>query len=151
MIELNFNDFASDFIKRLEKFEHIVLSTCLNNVVSSRTMCFANDGFSIYLLTGKQMGKCRQIEQNENVSLCIDDIQLEGKARLVGHPMEADNKEISAIFKNKHLSYYNRFAHHEIATFIEVKCEYAKQWKMEDGKDCIYYMDINNAKAVKYP
>lgn len=150
MIELDFKDLASDFTKRLEKYENIVLSTCSNNMVSSRTMCFANDGFSIYLLTGKQMGKCIQIEQNENVSLCIDDIQIGGKARIIGHPMETNNKDISEIFKNKHKKYFERFAHVEIATFIEVKCDFAKQWRMEDGKDYYYFMDVNNAKAVKY-
>ena len=49
--------------------------------------------------------------------------------------MEQDNTDVSKIFKSKHTEYYGRFAHFKSAVFIEVKCEYLKQWKMESGRD----------------
>lgn len=127
MIELNYNDVKNEFLKCLSKQENIVLSTCSKNKVTSRMMCFANDGFVIYLLTGKRSNKCKQIEENENVSLCIDNIQIEGKARIIGNPMEENNMYVSKIFKNKHTVYYERFAYFKSATLIEVNCKYFKK------------------------
>jgi general stress protein 26 len=150
MIELNYNDVKNEFLKCLSNQENIVFSTCSKNKVTSRTMCFANDGLAIYLLTGKRSNKCKQIEENENVSLCIDNIQIEGKARKIENPTGDNNTNISKIFKEKHTEYYERFAHFKCATFIEVKCEYLKQWKEESGRDYFYCLDVIKEKAEKH-
>lgn len=150
MIELSYNDVKKEFVESLNHKENLVLSTCHNNKITSRMMCYVNEDLVIYLLTGKRTTKCRQINENENVALCIDNIQIEGKAKIVGNPTENDNININRVFRNKHPKYYERFAHFKVATYIEVKCEYLKQWKMENGKDCYYCLDVIRQKATKH-
>jgi general stress protein 26 len=150
MTELNYCDLKTEFLEYLNNKQFIVLSTCSNNHVTSRTVCFANDGFVIYLLTGKRMNKCKQIEENDNVALCIDDLQITGKARLIGSPMEEQNAEAGRMFMNKHPAYYERFAHFKVATLIKIQCEYFKQWRMENGRDCYYCLDAVKEKATMH-
>lgn len=149
MAELDYETVKREVCEHLNNFENIVLSTCSKNIVTSRMMSFANDGFMFYFLTGKRSRKCKQIEENERVSLCIDNVQIEGKARLIGHASEKDNLKICEIFKNRHKGFFERFAHFKAATFIEVKCSQIKQWKMIDGKDCFIYIDLEKGKAKK--
>nr|WP_040428987.1 pyridoxamine 5'-phosphate oxidase family protein [Acetivibrio cellulolyticus] len=149
-MELNYIDIKKEFVNCLEKHELIVLSTCLKDKVKSRMMCFVNDELVIYLLTGKRSNKCKQIEGNDNVSLCIDNIQIEGKAKIIGSPMDENNTEISKIFKSRHSAYYKRFAHFKVATFIEIRCEYLKQWKFENGRDYYYCLNVVKEKAEKH-
>ncbi|MEG0772670.1 pyridoxamine 5'-phosphate oxidase family protein [Clostridium sp.] len=150
MIEIDYNNTKIEFIEYLNNQNNIVLSTCSNNKVTSRTMCFVSDGFVLYLLTGKRSNKCKQIEINENVSLCVENMQIEGKAKIIGSPMEDKNIEVSKIFRNKHKGYFERFAHFKVATFIEVKCDYLKQWKMVNDKDYFYCIDVGKERATKH-
>ena len=149
MVELDFETVKSKVCEHLNNFENIVLSTCSKNIVTSRMMSFANDGLIFYFLTGKRSRKCKQIEENECVSLCIDNVQMEGKARLIGHASDKDNSKICEIFKKRHEGFFKRFAHFKAATFIEVKCVQIKQWKMTDGKDCFIYIDLEKCTAKR--
>lgn len=150
MVELIYDEVEKSFINDLEKHERIVLSTCLENKVTSRMMCFVYFDQSIYFLTGRRSNKCKQIEGNSNVSLCIENIQLEGIATIIGHPSEKQNELISNIFGNKFPFYFNRFAHYKAAVFIKVKIQNVKQWKMEDGRNFYYCLDFNKGKALKH-
>jgi general stress protein 26 len=149
MIELDFEREKNVVCKHLAKFENIVLSTSSKNIVTSRMMSFANEELVFYFLTGKRTRKCKQIEDNEHVSLCIDNIQLEGKAKLIGHPSEKDNLRVCEIFKYRHKGFFERFAHFKAAIFIEVKCTEVKQWKMIEGKDYFIYIDLIKGNAKR--
>lgn len=149
MLELEYELEKKDFIESIKKNKDIVLSTCQRNIVTSRTVSFINNGFTFYILTSANSNKCKQIAENENVSLCSGDIQMEGKARIIGHPMSEGNLLISEMYREKHMDYYNRFARYKFATYIEIKCTYIKQWRVFSNKDYFYCLDIIKEKAIR--
>lgn len=95
LLELEYELVKKDFIESIKKNQDIVLSTCQRNIVTSRTVSFINNGFTFYILTSVNSNKCKQIAENENVSLCSGDLQMEGKARIIGHPMSEGSGQCS--------------------------------------------------------
>lgn len=149
MRELEFEIEKIEFLENIKKYKDIVLSTCQGNIVTSRTVSFINHEFMFYILTSINSNKCKQINENENVSLCVGDLQMEGKAKIIGHPMSESNLTLSDMYKEKHMEYYSRFARYKFATYIEIKCTYIKQWRTLSGKDYFYCLNLIKEKAIR--
>ena len=66
----------------------MVLSTCADNIVTSRSMSVVVYGGKFYCQTNKSYLKCRQIEENPNVSLCFRSYSVEGMCSMIGKPYE---------------------------------------------------------------
>ena len=149
MIELDYELEKKEFLENINMLKDIVLSTCKDNIVTSRTVSFINHEFMFYILTSINSNKCKQINENENISLCAGDLQMEGKAKIIGHPMAESNLALSDMYKEKHAEYYNRFARYKFATYIKIKCTYIKQWRTLSGKDYFYSLDLIKEKAIR--
>lgn len=111
MITLDYEELKCEFIKHLHEYEDVVFSTSLNNKVTSRTMSYVNDQLNLYFMTSKRSNKCKQIKGNQHISLCTKNVQIEGIATILGHPMDDENRKVSELIKSKHPEYYKRFAH----------------------------------------
>ena len=72
----------------------------------------------------------KQIEKNPQVSLCLNNIQIEAHAEIKGHPFIESNKIISEAFKESHSGFFKRFAHMKNAVFIEAKISDIRVWKL---------------------
>lgn len=149
MLELDYELEKKDFVESIKTHQEIVLSTCQGNIVTSRTVCFINNEFTFYILTSANSNKCKQITENANVSLCAGDLQIEGRAKIIGHPMSEGNLLISDMYREKHTEYYDRFARYKFAAYIEIKCIYIKQWRVTNGKDYFYCLDLCKQKAIR--
>lgn len=57
----------------------MVLSTIHRSQVSSRMMCVVTDRGKLYMQTALEFRKCKDMELNSNVALCLQNIQIEGK------------------------------------------------------------------------
>ena len=62
----------------------------------------------IYFQTDRTFRKYKQIKENPQVSLCIDNIQMEGYCEQVGIP--SDNAEFVDVYKKHFLNSYTRYS-----------------------------------------
>ncbi len=76
----------------------MVLSTCADNRVTSRSMSVVVIGGRFYCQTNENYLKCRQIKDNPNVSLCFGNFTAEGTCAVRGKPRD-DTAFMSAMEK----------------------------------------------------
>lgn len=93
-----------DALTKLKTKSIMVLATSLNDFVTARNMSVITVNDKIYCQTDKNMIKSIQINENPNVAYCIDNIQITGKAKIIG--TWEDNKNILAEYKLKHNNSY---------------------------------------------
>lgn len=94
----------NDFLSVFNKGKSMVLSSCMDNKVSSRMMsivCF--DGL-FYFQTDMSFRKYSELIHNPYVTLCIDNIQIEGVCKEIGHPM-SNAQFCSEYEKNFNISF----------------------------------------------
>lgn len=151
MKEMDYDRLQREIDGLLEGQEYIVLSTSLKDRVTSRTVCYVHEGDKIYILTGKRSGKCKQIQENPHVALCVNNLQITGTASLAGAPAQEDrHAQVNELFKRKHSFYFERFAHFKAAVYIEIQCHQYKLWKFADGRDTYFCLDTVKRKAVSH-
>ena len=80
----------------------IVLATSLDGRVSARTVSMANDGLDVYFMSWGHHTKCVQIRGNPRVALCRDNVQIEGRAEILGSPLDEGNARISEMIGDKY-------------------------------------------------
>jgi len=91
--KLDFEQVRDEKVRFLENHRWMVLATSYNDRVTARTVDYASDGLDIYFLSWQHHTKCAQIKGNPRVASCIDNVQIEGKAEILGSPLDEKNKE----------------------------------------------------------
>ena len=99
--ELSYNEITDEVVKILDQNKDMILATCLNDRVTARTVSFTNDGLIIYFMSWDHNKKIKQIEKNPKVALCLNNLQVEGRAEILGYVNEEKNAQIINIFKKK--------------------------------------------------
>lgn len=139
--------FQEEYIKFYQEFgesKKMVLSTSLNNNVTSRTMSIIVLNEKLYFQTDKTLRKYRQLKDNPNVSLCIDNIQIEGYCEEVGIPLE--NIEFSNAFKKYFLSSYISYTSLKNERLFEVIPTRIERWLYIDNASYIEIFDVVNKR-----
>jgi uncharacterized pyridoxamine 5'-phosphate oxidase family protein len=80
----------------------IALATCVDNDVRVRTISFASRGLEIFFLTFEHNLKCQQIRANPNVALCRDNVQVEGRATIIGRVDDPFNEVYANLLRKKY-------------------------------------------------
>lgn len=97
-------ELKEEIITMLEREKHIVLATCSDGHVTARTISHVNAGMDIFFQTDKRFLKVEQILKNPRVALCAGNLQIEGIAKLEGHPSDSENADFAAfIIRNIHI------------------------------------------------
>lgn len=95
---INMTDFENAISAMKEQFGRdyqFALSTCRNNIPSSRFVDTYFDGENFYIVTYKLSQKAVEIAENPNVSLCSRQMHaFSGQAHIIGHPLDPDNSDI---------------------------------------------------------
>lgn len=112
--ELSYNEMINDIVKILDENKEIILATSHNDRVTARTVSFTNDGLIIYFMSWDHNKKIRQIQKNPKIALCLNNLQIEGRAQILGYVNEEKNANILRIFKKK-------FSDLWISTFTRIK------------------------------
>ncbi|MDR2538744.1 MAG: pyridoxamine 5'-phosphate oxidase family protein, partial [Bifidobacteriaceae bacterium] len=68
----------------------------------------------IYFQTGVDLLKYQQIQENNRVALCADNIQIEGTAKVIGKTKYSRDSEIIEAYKKYHLKSYNTYANSDV-------------------------------------
>ena len=97
--ELDFESKKQEIIEFLANKHAIVLATSLNDRVTARTVSLASDGPEIYFMSWDHHVKCVQIRGNPRVAVCRDNVQIEGKAEILGSPLDEKNQRYAEIYR----------------------------------------------------
>ena len=152
---MNRNEFI-DYIKLeketfdyLDKKKHIVLATCLNDEPTARTVSHIILDNKIYFQTDIKFDKCIQIEENNNVALCLENYQIEGTAKILEHPFNEKNKRFLNKFKQVHKNSFNEYSAIKDEVVIEINPIFIKIWKYIGNKPYIEYLNITDRVATR--
>lgn len=142
------------YLKKVEEFflklgvaKKIVLSTSSKNRVTSRTMSFVIFNNKFYCQTDKNFLKYQQIIENPNVSLCIDNIQIEGVAIAEGSPLE--NKRFIKLFEEYYKNSYLNYSFLEDEVLLEITPTLINIWDYENEKPLRKYYDLKNKTYIE--
>ncbi|WP_316610912.1 pyridoxamine 5'-phosphate oxidase family protein [uncultured Ruminococcus sp.] len=81
--------------ERFGRDYQFALSTCVDNIPSSRFVDTYFDGESFYIVTYRLSRKAAEIAANLYVSLCSRQMNaFSGKAHIIGHPLDPENAQI---------------------------------------------------------
>ncbi len=119
----------------------MVLSTSYNDKVTSRMMSVIIDNGCFYFQTGNNSRKYEQLINNRYVSLCTDNIQIEGACYEIGHPSK--NTSFCRLYKEYFKSAYDKYTCLENERLFKVFPYYIQTWIYEDGKPFIESFDFN--------
>lgn len=148
-IELKFDEVKEEKIRFLEQNESIVLATSLNNRVTARTVSYASEGLTIIFFTFATLKKLAQIKANRKVALCIDNMSIEGIARIVGSPQKERNQRFVEIYKKKLPGTFERWFSliPESIVFVTVTPTLIVSWVTKDDKHFLEYLDLKGKRA----
>lgn len=132
-MEINYLDLENEIISSLEKNKVWILSTSYNDYVTSRSMSIINKDLDIYFQTNKCYIKHIQMNANNNVSLCFNNISIEGTVEEIGNWKEEKNIELMEIYKSQHLGSYNAYGLLDGQVVYKVNPKVIKLWKYIEG------------------
>lgn len=139
---MEFQEAYSNFYKELGENKKMVLSTSRNDVVTSRMMSIIVLNKKLYFQTDKTLRKYNQLKENPNVSLCIDNIQIEGHCEKVGSPLE--NLEFINAYKKYFPNSYARYTALGNERLFAVTPTFIERWLYIEGIPYIERFDIVN-------
>ena len=133
MINSNFQKLKKECFDLLDNNKHIVLATSYNDLVTARTISYVMINGKLYFQTLKTYEKVNQINHNNKVALCIDNLQIEGLAKIVGHPFDNKNNIFLELYKEKHNSAYKKYSSLADEVVIEVTISKISRWTYVDN------------------
>jgi len=146
---IDYNELEKETFDYLNNKKHIVLATCLNDEPTARTVSHIILDNKIYFQTDIKFDKCMQIEENNNVALCLDNYQIEGTAKILEHPFNEKCKRFLNKFKQVHKNSFNEYSALEDEVVIQISPIFIKIWKYIDDKPFIEYLNITDRVATR--
>lgn len=122
----------------------MVLSTSLNNIVTSRTMSIIILNEKLYFQTDRLFRKYDQLKGNPHVALCIDNIQIEGHCNEIGLPV--DHKDFCMAYKEYFANSFNRYSLLKNERLFAVAPTFIERWLYIDGVPYLQTFDIRDKK-----
>lgn len=142
-----FKEKFEQFIAEFSDHRNMVLSTSYNDRVTSRMMSVIQLDGHFYFQADIESRKAKQILRNKNVSLCIDNIQIDGECVLIGVPSE--NKKFCALF-SKHFSLaYKLYTGLENERLFAVKPVRIQKYVYENKKPYVEILDFKDSTHKK--
>lgn len=146
MFVTKYNNFLTEFNNR----KAMVLSSCENNKVSSRMMSVVCIDGMFYFQTDMNFRKYRELIHNPQVALCIDNIQIEGVCKEIGHPMS--NAKFCSEYEKHFNGSFKLYSSLKNERLFEVSPTFIERWLYIDGVPFIETFDVKHQayKLSKY-
>jgi general stress protein 26 len=149
---LDYKKSKNKLLSFLKKKENSVmtLATSSNDVVMARPISVWNEALDIYFFTWRYSRKCVQIRNNNKISLCKDNIEIEGTAKILGLITSDKNKEILAFLKQRNPTGIKRWENKPNMVIVKIKPSFAciDGYFINDNA-YIEYIDLKKQKAYR--
>jgi len=142
---MEFSEMLNHFYESFGCCKNMVLSTSLNDKVTSRMMSILLFKGKFYFQTDKEFRKYDQIIKNPNVALCTDNIQIEGICKQLKKPI--DNKDFCRLYKKYYRNSYDLYSGLDNEVLFEITPAYIQKWVYENGQP---YIECFNITANNY-
>jgi len=140
---------ADEVEDALEKEQTLIFATCADNRVTIRPMSHVNDGITVYFQTGENYLKTRQIKANPNVALYVGTYEIEGKATVIGHPLDEANQFFIEKLKTKHENAFEHWSSLPSQVVVKVEISLVRQWRYVDCKPVVAIGMFNKSEATQ--
>lgn len=147
---LDYNQIMEEKVKFLDSHNHMSLATSSNDLVTVRTLTYVNDGLNIYFITNQHSKKYAQINANPKVSACIDNVQIMGKAEVLGKPLDEKNKEYADIYRRKLPEIFFKYSSIPVMVLMRMKPNLFETWVRTPSRQYYEHLDINEKKAFVF-
>jgi general stress protein 26 len=107
-IEIPYDNLRQKAIHEIEKHQFVVLATTDGEKVSARTIIRISNELTLYCMTGEYTRKYKQVLKNPNVAIAEGNLQIEGKAKPLGHPLDTNNSAFVEAYSKQHPKQYER-------------------------------------------
>lgn len=144
---IDFEKKANELFRDFGTHETMVLSTSLNNKVSSRAMSvIVIDGMFLFQ-ADRNSRKYNQIKVNPSVALCVNNIQIEGVCKEIGKP--TDCKKFCELYKEFYPRAYELYSNLRNEMLFCIKPVFIQKWIYENGNPYIETWDFISKKYEK--
>lgn len=134
------------FWQELGKSRKMVLSTSLNDIVTSRTMSVVHLNNKLYFQTDNTFRKYNQLQSNPHVALCIDNIQIEGLCNEIGTPIE--DEDFCNAYKECFAGSFSSYSSLENERLFAVRPTFIERWVYIDDLPYMQILDVKNKKYI---
>ena len=144
------NNEIFEFFEKFGTHRNMVLSTADNDRIHSRMMSIVCIDRKFYFQTDRNFQKCFDIAIHPYVSLCIDNVSVEGLCRNIGKP--AEHKEFCSIFQSAYPKAYELYTNLDNEILYEIDPHYIKLWLYENNEPLkkLYDIKLQKIKIEKY-
>jgi general stress protein 26 len=148
-MELDYKSLEQETFQSISDHKIMVLATCSQNRVTARNMSCVIFNNRIYFQTDKSFLKYQQILDNNQVALCADNIQVEGKAVVKGHPFDEENKEFCRLYEKNFEGSFEKYSKLPTEVVIEVEPTLITLWKYSNGMPFRDFINLKDKKAYR--
>jgi uncharacterized pyridoxamine 5'-phosphate oxidase family protein len=148
-MELNYQIELEKICTHIGEYKIMALATSSQNHPTVRLVSCIIYKNKIVFQTGTDLIKYKQMSENNNIALCIDNIQIEGIANIIGKTTDKRNQEIMEIYKKYYKNSYEIYSHYEKEMLIEVVPLKIIKWDYENSKPYRIFIEINNKQIRK--
>jgi general stress protein 26 len=151
---LDYSEMEREVVDWMERTRLMVLSTCAateaDRQVTARSMSTIHHAGKVYFQTGPTTTKFDQIRQNPLVALCAGNVQVEGMARPLAHPLAPESRFFAEKYSELHPGSFKIYSHLPSNVVIEVTPRRITFWKYtEDGKPYRDFVDFAARTACR--
>lgn len=143
--ENEFRRQQSSFWAAFGEAKKMVLSTAAKDRVSSRMMSIIQMEGLLYFQTDQTFLKYRQLAENKKAALCMDNIQIEGVCRELGHPME--NERFAGLYRKHFPGSFERYSGLKNERLFVMSPVYIKRWIYREG---LPFEEVFEAEGERY-
>lgn len=150
MKEYTFEQAKKIMFDKLGDYKIMALASCVDNypMVRNVSCIFYNE--KIYFKTDKNFRKTQQLFKNDQVALCFNGVQVEGKA--VNKGLVVDEPE--RVFEKKYQEYlwqsYNAYSHVDTEILIEVEPKFVEIWDEDEDRNAFQLFIDFVDQSVEY-
>ena len=147
-MDLNYDVLKEEVFNQLGSHKVMVLATSSEDRVTARNMSCIIMYHKLYFQTDKRFLKTEQMLKNQNVAFCVDNIQMEGVARIIGSVNMVP--EFCEAFKRYFRASYDTYTHLSNQVIIEVEPTFITLWRYAEGrKPHRDFLDCRQNKAYR--
>jgi hypothetical protein len=152
MEKLDFQKSRDKLIALLDNRDNpvMVLGTAANEKVITRSVLIINNGLDLYFFTWGNSRKIKQIEINNNISICKDKIEIEGEAKILGLMTSIENKSILEMIRRRHPDSIRNWELKPNMIIVLIKPIFACiDGYVENDESYLEYIDFENKESYK--
>lgn len=123
---------TASLFEQIGESRKMVLSTSINDNVTSRMMSVIIFNGIFYFQTDQTFRKYEQLQKNSKAALCIDNFQIEGTCKEMGNPLKHDF--FCKLYEKYFPFSYTRYTSLSNERLFALEPTYIKKWIYEEGE-----------------